>query len=85
MPERATFYQKRTADSRGDRPVVKRKTGSWIWKAWSSSEYNNNNAWVFCTNNGADWGGVNNNNKDNNNSKYVVRPVLAFLARMFFW
>ncbi|MDO5386651.1 MAG: hypothetical protein Q4F75_05205 [Pseudomonadota bacterium] len=27
---------------------------------------------------------MNNNNKDNNNSNNVVRPVLAFLARMFF-
>ena len=82
MPERATFYQKRAADSRGDRPVVKRKTGSRIWSSGSSSEYSNNYAWVFCTNNS---NGLNNNNKDNNNSNNVVRPVLAFLARMFFW
>ncbi|MDO5386652.1 MAG: hypothetical protein Q4F75_05210 [Pseudomonadota bacterium] len=44
-------------------------------KLWSSSEYDNNNAWVFCTDTGANNGGVNNNN--------VVRPVLAFLAKNF--
>ena len=50
---------------------------------WSSSEYDNNNAWVFCTDTGASQGGVNNNNKNNNNSNNVVRPVLAFLAKNF--
>lgn len=45
---------------------------------WSSSEYNNDNAWVFCTNTGADWGGVSNDNKDGSSNYYVVRPVLAF-------
>ena len=40
--------------------------------AWSSSEYDNNNAWEVNANNG----NVNNNNKNNNNG--YVRCVLAF-------
>ena len=40
--------------------------------AWSSSEYDNNNAWIVNANNGD----VNNNNKNNNN--FYVRCVLAF-------
>ena len=53
-------------------------------KLWSSSEYDNNNAWVFCTDTGASQGGVDWNNKDNNNNNNVVRPVLAFLMKDFF-
>ena len=45
---------------------------------WSSSEYNSNFAWVFCTDNGAVWGGVLDGNKDYLHSHFVVRPVLAF-------
>lgn len=45
---------------------------------WSSSEYNYTNAWVFCTGNGADWGGVGYGTKDSSNNDLVVRPVLAF-------
>ena len=45
---------------------------------WSSSEYTNSSAWVFCTVNGAGWGGVFSNYKDTNNRANVVRPVLAF-------
>lgn len=45
---------------------------------WSSSEYNNYSAWVFCTYNGADWGGVYYYVKDFNYIYCVVRPVLAF-------
>ena len=45
---------------------------------WSSSEYNSNYAWVFCTSNGADWGGVDYINKDSYSNYYVVRPVIAF-------
>lgn len=45
---------------------------------WSSSEYNILDfAWVFCTDNGADWGGVTNGYKDGT-LRHVVRPVLAF-------
>ncbi len=45
---------------------------------WSSSEYTSNYAWVFCTTNGAVWGGVYGDNKDGANNRNVVRPVLAF-------
>lgn len=45
---------------------------------WSSSEYSGSNAWVFCTGNGAGWGGVNDYGKDYGGNGYVVRPVLAF-------
>lgn len=45
---------------------------------WSSSEYSDGVAWVFCTLNGADWGGVTYTSKGFNNSLSVVRPVLAF-------
>lgn len=44
---------------------------------WSSSEYNGNHAWVFCTSGGADWGGVNYRSKGNLIYRNVVRPVLA--------
>ena len=44
---------------------------------WSSSEYANNYAWVFCTVAGASQGGVNYYYKYDY-SYYVVRPVLAF-------
>ncbi len=42
---------------------------------WSSSEYNNYLAWVFCTSTN---GGVGSYNKNSGTSDYVVRPVLAF-------
>ena len=45
---------------------------------WSSSEYDDYNAWVFCTDSGAGWGGVSSNYKDYDRSYDVVRPVLAF-------
>lgn len=45
---------------------------------WSSSEYDYNYAWVFCTDTGASQGGVDSSNKGNYTSSYVVRPVLAF-------
>ena len=52
-----------------------RKNGQLIPEDWSSTEYNNNNAWKFNMNNGnRNW-----NNKNNNN-KYV-RPVLAYLIK----
>ena len=42
---------------------------------WSSSEYSNYIAWVFCTGDGASYGGVTRYTK----TYYrVVRPVLAF-------
>ena len=44
---------------------------------WSSSEYSNNFAWVFCTTNGASQGGVDWYYKVNYNGNRVVRPVLA--------
>lgn len=44
---------------------------------WSSSEYNGNRAWVFCTSIGAVWCGVGTTNKGSYVSNYVVRPVLA--------
>lgn len=45
---------------------------------WSSSEYSSYRAWVFCTNDGADWGGVYYHTKDYSNEDFVVRPVPAF-------
>lgn len=50
-------------------------SGKWHW---SSSEYSNCNAWVFCmdSSNGASWGSVDYFNKDNNYSYFIVRPVL---------
>lgn len=44
---------------------------------WSSSEYNDYLAWVFCTGAGASRGGVSNYSK-RYTSYSVVRPVLAF-------
>ena len=42
---------------------------------WSSTEYNNNNAWKLRMSDGnRDW-----NNKNNNNN--YVRPVLAYLVK----
>lgn len=41
---------------------------------WSSSEYSNYSAWLFCTDGGASQGGVGYYRKTNFN---VVRPVLA--------
>lgn len=40
---------------------------------WSSSEYSDYHAWLFCTHNS---GGVDYNNKGYYGSEYVVRPVL---------
>ena len=45
---------------------------------WSSSEYYDYHAWVFCTGTGASQGGVYYNLKSGNLSFFVVRPVLAF-------
>ncbi len=45
---------------------------------WSSSEYNNYFAWIFCTGTGAVSGGLYGYGKDYYDSDYVVRPVLAF-------
>lgn len=45
---------------------------------WSSSEYDNGYAWVFCTSTGAGWGGVNLGGKVYSSNHRVVRPVLAF-------
>ena len=72
--ECAGFILKRAVDSRVQetRPGVKQKNGQLILCAWSSSEYDNNNAW----NVNANSGNVNNNNKNNNNG--YVRCVLAF-------
>ena len=44
---------------------------------WSSSEYNNDRAWIFCTDGGAASGGLSSNYKDYD-FNFVVRPVLAF-------
>lgn len=46
---------------------------------WSSSEYDDGNAWNFCTDEGASQGGVGLNDKGDSSSYYVVRPVLASL------
>lgn len=49
---------------------------------WSSSEYHVIYAWVFCTGDGANSGGVDNYTKDstdNGDTSHVVRPVLASL------
>ena len=46
---------------------------------WSSSEYNSNGAWFFCTDTGAGSGGLGYYNKYGDYSNgVVVRPVLAF-------
>lgn len=45
---------------------------------WSSSDYVNYYAWVFCTVTGASQGGVNYGNKTSGYSYTVVRPVLTF-------
>ena len=45
---------------------------------WSSSEYNNGYAWIFCTVNGAVSGGLHYYIKDYYDYYNVVRPVLAF-------
>lgn len=48
---------------------------------WSSSEYNDDDAWVFCTNSGANHGGVDGYRKDSTvtgDTSHVVRPVLTF-------
>ena len=49
--------------------------GQQIPEGWSSTEYNNNNAWKLRMSDGnRDW-----NNKNNNNN--YVRPVLAYLVK----
>ena len=50
--------------------------GQLIPEGWSSTEYDNNNAWKLRMSDG----NRNNNNKNNNNNKYV-RPVLAYLVK----
>ena len=50
--------------------------GQLIPEGWSSTEYDNNNAWFLRMSDG----NRNNNNKNNNNNKYV-RPVLAYLVK----
>ena len=72
----ACFVFKRTIDSFFVRKVVKK-----IWQLilcdWSSSEYNNNNAWnVKSNDDNVDW-----NNKNNNNS---VSCLLALENRTIF-
>ena len=45
---------------------------------WSSSEYKYDIAWVFCTDYGANNGGVYGYGKSINTNNFVVRPVIAF-------
>ena len=45
---------------------------------WSSSEYKYDIAWVFCTDYGANNGGVYGYGKSTNTNNFVVRPVIAF-------
>ena len=45
---------------------------------WSSSEYTSTGVWIFCTEHGADWGGLYTDGKRYGGDYYVVRPVLAF-------